>query len=280
MPNRNYLGAEMFYKAARSMGYQPLSDSCLQRVGAAYVNPYGCQIGPCNFCGFCSDYGCLNLFQGQLPEFNCILPVLRLRKEFELRAHAQVLKVNLDGARSRATGVTYLDAEGKETEQPADLVLLCAFSLFNVHLMLLSGIGKPYDPVSDTGTVGRNYSYQNLNRVTLFFDDSVQANGFIGIGGGGATFDDLNGNQLDSAKAGFIGGGVIWARQPGSGPIRGITTAPGVPNWGSAWKQGVKDAFRHSFYYEVQGACMSYRTSYLDLDPTYKDAFGRPLVGA
>ena len=72
--------------------------------------------------------------------------------------------------------------------------------------MLLSGIGKPYDPVADTGTVGRNYSYQNLNRVTLFFDDSVQANGFIGIGGGGATFDDLNGNQLDNAKAGFVGG--------------------------------------------------------------------------
>ena len=144
--------------------------------------------------------------------------------------------------------------------------------------MLLSGIGKPYDPVSGTGTVGRNYSYQNLNRVTLFFDESVQANGFIGIGGGGATFDDLNGNQLDNAKAGFIGGGVIWARQPGAGPVRGISTAPGVPNWGSAWKQGVKDAFRHSFYYEVQGACMSYRANYLDLDPTYRDAFGRPLL--
>ena len=106
----------------------------------------------------------------------------------------------------------------------------------------------------------------------------MQANGFIGIGGGGTTFDDLNGNQLDNAKAGFIGGGVIWARQPGSGPIRGITTAPGVPNWGSAWKQGIKDAFRHSFYYEVQGACMSYRSNYLDLDPTYRDAFGRPLL--
>jgi gluconate 2-dehydrogenase alpha chain len=274
-PNRNYLGAELFYKAAREMGYNayPIPAS---NASAAYVNPYGCQMGPCNFCGFCSDYGCLNYSKAS-PNAS-ILPVLRLRKEFELRAHAQVLKVNLDGTRSRATGVTYLDADGKETEQPAELVLLCAFSLFNVHLMLLSGIGKPYDPVSETGTVGRNYSYQNLNRVTLFFDDSVQANGFIGIGGGGATFDDLNGNQLDNAKAGFVGGGVIWARQPGSGPIRGISTAPGVPNWGSAWKQGVKDAFRHSFYYEVQGACMSYRDHYLDLDPTYRDAFGRPLL--
>ncbi|SEL39666.1 gluconate 2-dehydrogenase alpha chain [Roseateles sp. YR242] len=274
-PNPNYLGAEMFYKAANESGYHayPIPASNASRD---YVNPYNCQMGPCNFCGFCSDYGCLNYSKAS-PNA-CILPVLRPRPNFELRTHAQVLKVNLDDTRRKATGVTYLDAQGREVEQPADLVVLCAFSLYNVHLMLLSGIGTPYDPVEGTGTVGRNYSYQNLNRVNLFFDDSVQANAFMGIGGGGATFDDLNGNQLDNAKAGFVGGGIIWARQPGSGPVRGIATPPGVPNWGSAWKKSIKQVFRHSFYYEVQGACMSYKDSYLSLDPTYKDGFGRPLL--
>jgi gluconate 2-dehydrogenase alpha chain len=52
----------------------------------------------------------------------------------------------------------------------------------------------------------------------------------------------------------------------------------GTPAWGSPWKKAIKASFRHSFYYEVQGACMSYRNHYLDLDPTYKDAFGRPLL--
>ncbi len=274
-PNPNYLGADMFYTAAHAMGYHPYPIPA-SNTSASYTNPYGCQMGPCNFCGFCSDYGCLNYSKAS-PNI-CILPVLRQRKAFELRTNAQVMKVNLASDGKHATGVTYLDAEGREVIQPADLVVLCAFSLFNVHLMLMSGIGKPYDPISGTGTVGRNYSYQNLNRVSLFFDESVQANQFIGIGGGGAVIDDLNGNQLDNAKAGFVGGGVIWARQPGGGPVRGIATASGVPNWGSAWKRGVKEAFRHSFYYEVQGSCMSYRDSYLDLDPTYKDAFGRPLL--
>lgn len=274
-PNPDYLGSEMFYKAAREKGYHayPIPASNTSR---SYVNPYGCQMGPCNFCGFCSDYGCLNYSKAS-PNA-CILPVLRRRKNFELRTHAQVLKVNLDGDGKRATGVTYLDAKGVENEQPADLVVLCAFSLFNVHLMLLSGIGKPYDPLHNSGTVGRNYSYQNLNRVNLFFGEDVQANGFIGIGGGGAVFDDLNGNQLDSGKSGFVGGGVIWARQPGSGPVRGIAIPPGVPNWGSAWKKGVKESFRHNFYYEVQGSCMAYNDAYLSLDPTYKDSFGRPLL--
>jgi gluconate 2-dehydrogenase alpha chain len=274
-PNPNYLGAELFYKAAKEMGYHayPIPAS---NASSAYINPYGCQMGPCNACGFCSDYGCLNYSKAS-PNAN-IWPVVRGRKNFEMRTHAQVMKVNLDADKKKATGVTYLDAQGRETEQPADIVLLCAFSYMNVHLMLLSEIGTPYDPVTKTGTIGRNYSYQNLNRVNLFFDESVQANPFIGIGGAGATFDDLNGKQNDPTKSGFIGGGIVWARQPGAGPVRGIATPPGVPNWGSAWKKSVKEVFRHQFYYEVQGSCMSYDDAYLSLDPTYKDAFGRPLL--
>ncbi|SEP80836.1 gluconate 2-dehydrogenase alpha chain [Pseudomonas sp. NFACC02] len=274
-PNPNYLGAELFYKGAREMGWDPYPIPA-SNASAPYVNPYGCQMGPCNACGFCSDYGCLNYSKAS-PNIS-ILPVLRQRKNFELRTHAQVLKVNLDSDGKKATGVTYLDAQGREVEQQADLVLLCAFSLYNVHLMLLSGIGKPYDPQTGEGTVGRNYSYQNLNRVVLFFNKDVQANQFIGIGGAGTTMDNLNGNQLDNAKAGFVGGGLIWARQPGAGPVRGINVPPGTPNWGTAWKQAASDAFRHSFYFEVQGACMSYKQHYLSLDPTYKDGFGRPLL--
>ena len=60
----------------------------------------------------------------------------------------------MDSSGKRATGVTYLDARGEEFEQPADLILLTAYQLNNVHLMLLSGIGKPYDPASGSGVVG------------------------------------------------------------------------------------------------------------------------------
>jgi gluconate 2-dehydrogenase alpha chain len=274
-PTKNYLGAEMLFKSARAAGYHPYPIPA-SNASASYVNPYGCQMGPCNFCGFCSDYGCLNYSKAS-PNVS-IMPALRLTPNFEMRTNAQVLKVNLDSTGSKATGVTYLDVQGRETVQPASLVLLCAFSLYNVHLMLLSGIGKPYDPNTGKGVVGRNYSYQNLNRVNMIFGEEVQANAFIGIGGGGATFDDLNGNQLDNAKAGFVGGGIIWARQPGSGPIRGIPVPHGTPAWGTAWKRAIRDSFRHTFYFEVQGSCMSYKDAYLDLDPTYRDGFGRPLL--
>ena len=75
---------------------------------------------------------------------------------FELRTNCQVLRINLDSTGKRATGVTYADAAGAEFEQPADLVLITAFPLNNVRMLLLSRIGKPYDPTSGEGVVGRN----------------------------------------------------------------------------------------------------------------------------
>src|SRR3984957_11373849 len=62
-PNPNYLGGEWFYKAAREMGYHPYPIPASNASGP-YTNPYGCQMGPCNFCGFCRDYGWLNYSKG------------------------------------------------------------------------------------------------------------------------------------------------------------------------------------------------------------------------
>ncbi len=273
--NPDYLGGKMFAKAARELGYNPYPIPASNASGP-WKNPYGCQLAPCNYCGFCSDYGCLNYSKAS-PNA-CILPVLRQRSNFELRTHSQVLKVNLDSTGKKATGVTYLDASGHEHEQPADIVILAAFSLFNVHLMLLSGIGKPYNPISGEGVVGKNYTYQNLTRMTLFFDKNVHGNPFIGIGGGGQVLDNFNGNQINNAELGFLGGGALWARQPGGGPVRGVNVPSGTPKWGSAWKKAAHDSFRHQFYWEVQGANMAYKDCYLDLDPTYRDAFGRPML--
>ncbi|MCH3696615.1 GMC family oxidoreductase N-terminal domain-containing protein, partial [Campylobacter lari] len=82
------------------------------------------------------------------------------KPNFELRTHSHVIKVNLDSTGKKAVGVTYIDAQGREIEQPADLVILSAYQMHNVRLLLLSGIGKPYDPKTNEGVVGKNYAYQ------------------------------------------------------------------------------------------------------------------------
>jgi gluconate 2-dehydrogenase alpha chain len=79
----------------------------------------------------------------------------------ELRTYCWVTQVLKDSTGKKATGVTYLNMiTGEEFEQPADLVILAAYALSNVHLLLLSGIGKPYDPQAQTGVIGKNYAYQ------------------------------------------------------------------------------------------------------------------------
>jgi gluconate 2-dehydrogenase alpha chain len=265
----------LFRKAAQACGYHPYPLPAAN-ASRSYTNPYGCQLGPCNFCGFCSDYGCINYSKAS-PQ-TTILPVLRRMANFSLRTNAHVLRVNTDGSGKQATGVTYIDAQGMEVEQPAAMVVLAAFHLHNVRLMLSSKIGKPYDPDSGQGTVGRNFCYQLINSVNLFFDQNTYINQFMGAGGVGQAIEDFYGDNFDHAALGFIGGGVIWGRQTGNGPVRGIPLPKGSPGWGSGWKAAVKENFLHTGRIEAQMSNMAYRGCYLDLDPNYRDAYGVPLL--
>src|SRR5262249_42576202 len=109
-----------------------------------YVNPLGIRMGLCTYCGFCEWFGCANYSKAS-PQ-TTLLPVLLRKPNFSARDNCEVTKINLDGSQKRATGVTFVDTAGQEWEQPADLVILAAYSMFNVQLLLLSKIGKPYDP--------------------------------------------------------------------------------------------------------------------------------------
>jgi len=46
----------------------------------------------------------------------------------------------------KATGVTYVDAAGRDFEQPAETMLICAFPAQHVRTRFFSKIGNPYDP--------------------------------------------------------------------------------------------------------------------------------------
>lgn len=274
-PLKDHNAGMLFAEAAAKLGYNPFPLPAGNASGP-YTNPYGCQLGPCSFCGFCSDYGCFNYSKAS-PNA-CVMPALERHPGFTLKANSEVLKVNLDSDGKKAVGVTYMDAEGREVEQPAELVVMAAFHFHNVRLMLLSGIGKPYDHQTGEGVVGRNFVYQVLNNVTCFFDKDTYINPFMGTGGGGQAIEDLNADNFDHGPLGFIGGAILWGRQTGVGPVRGITTPSGVPKWGTAWKQSLKDSFLHATKIEAQGSNMAYRDCFLDLDPTYRDSFGQPLL--
>ena len=267
-------GPTLFAEAAKSMGYHPFPQPS-GNLSQGYTNEFGVTLGPCTYCGFCEWFGCGNYSKAS-PQ-TTVLPVLVRRDNFEARTECTVTKVNLDGARTRATGVTYVDVNGQEWEQPAELVLLCAFQLFNVHLLLLSGIGQPYDPNTGQGVIGRNFSYQVTSSVNAFYDNK-NFNPFVSSGSIGMCIDEFNGDNFDHGPHGFVGGGYMGAVQTNGRPILGTPTPKGTPSWGAAWKKAVAENYLSSYQYVTHGSCYSYRDAYMDLDPTYTDPLGRKLL--
>jgi gluconate 2-dehydrogenase alpha chain len=144
-------------------------------------------------------------------------------------------------------------------------------------MLLTSGIGTPYDPTSGEGVIGKNYAYQITSAVDVFFDDK-RTNLFIGAGALGMVVDEYNGDNFDHSGLGFIGGGYIAQWTTNGRPIETHPTPKGTPNWGGKWKKAVADSYLKACTISTHGSVMSYRGNYLDLDPTYRDAYGRPLM--
>nr|WP_145550391.1 GMC family oxidoreductase [Variovorax boronicumulans] len=267
--------ASLFGKTCEAMGYHPFPAPA-GIASTAYVNPYGMQMAPCNFCGFCERYGCYQ-YSKSSPQ-TAILDALKRKPNFSYRTHAEVLRIESSADRKTATGVTYFDAiRQEEVFQPADLVILSAFQLNNVHLLLVSGIGEVYDPVTDRGVTGKNYAYQMNGGVTMFFKDA-NFNPFVGHGANGICIDDFSVNQNDFGALGFIGGAYWRAGTFNGQPIRSMTLPPGTPGWGAEWKKSIKQWYGRSMSIGTHGSHMAYRANHLDLDPTYKDPHGRPLM--
>jgi gluconate 2-dehydrogenase alpha chain len=271
-------GYQLFAKSARELGYKPFPQPSAN-LSRPYQNPLGLRLGGCTYCGFCEWFGCANYSKAS-PQ-TTILPVLLRKPNFSARTNSEVVRINTDSSGKRATGVTFVDTSGEQWEQPAELVILAAYSLFNVQLLLHSGIGRPYDPVSQKGVIGRNYTHQTVSTAVGFFDHKkFNFNPFIASGSIGMCVDEFNGDNFDHGPHGFVGGGYVGHVQTGARPIETTPTPPGTPRWGSAWKEAVRDNYLSTIKpgTGVHGSFYAYRDVYLDLDPTYKDHFGRPLM--
>ena len=267
-------GPTLFAKAAREKGYQPFPHPT-GNVSRPYTNPLGAQLGQCTYCGFCEKFGCGNYSKATAQ--TTILPYLMMKTNFTLRTESEVLKVQTTADGKRATGVTYVNSAGEEFFQPAQIVILSAYVLQNVRLMLLSKIGKPYDPHRGEGVVGKNYAYQTMGSVNVFFEDKIM-NPFIGAGALATVVDEFNGDNFDHTGLGFIGGGYIAQLHTGGRPIEMIYTPQGIPKWGREWKRAAARNYLRAVNISCHGSVMAHRGNYLDLDPTYRDSFGRPML--
>lgn len=267
--------AEMFRNSATSLGLHPFPLPAAT-ISTPYTNPDGVYRLGCVYCGFCERFGCM--IGAKAQPTNTLLPVIAKHKNVVIRSRCSVRRILTSASRKQARGVVYVDASGQEIFQPADLVVLSSWTLNNTRLLLLSNIGTPYDPSSGKGTLGRHLTHQVSLGVTGFFEKPL--NRFMGAGGSGTMVSDFDADNIDHAKLDFLRGGKFLAVPSGARPIASFGAVPASVHarWGSEWK---KAALR---YYDLAGGIifegehMSYAGNFMDLDPTYKDHLGDPLL--
>lgn len=271
-PMEDAPGPAAFRDACARLGLHPfpLSGGTLSRD---YVNPDGIARPACTYCGHCAGHPCT--IGAKADATATVLPVALRTGRLDLRPDSYVVRVLHDG--ERAYGVRYYDARGEPREVHAERVILAAYALNNVRLLLLSEMGTPYDPYTGEGVVGRNYGYNfvSINRA-LFA--GRRFGGRRGSGSTGFAVADFNADNFDHSGEGFLGGGLIFSATVNASPLRGIPLPPGTPSWGLEWKRALREWQDRAVTVMAHGEVLPYRQHHLDLDPTYRDAWGEPLL--
>ena len=256
-------------RAANHLGWHPFPGPAAIRS-----KPYK-GLPSCQYCGFCTYNGCMAEAKGST--MFVAIPEAEKTKHLKVMPNSRVteIKVGRDG---RATGVEFVHG-GRTYFQPADVVILSTYVYENTRLLLLSKSRSfPNGLSNNHGQVGKNYIAHSYPGATGFFPGK-QLNLFSGPGAQSTFIDDLNADNFNHKGLGFIGGGVVGASMENKPIAQGRSTPPSVPSFGTQWKQWLKTNGNSVGTVGASGLeVLPYEDNFLDLDPTAKDAWGRPVI--
>ncbi|USG65505.1 GMC family oxidoreductase [Brevibacillus ruminantium] len=273
-PMKQTPAMKMFADAATKLKLHPYMMPSAN-LSQQYTNEDGVSRAACQYCGYCERFGCE--YGAKADPVVTVIPVAKKSGKFEIRTHSHVRRILHTG--NKATGVLYTDVTtGEEIEQPADIVVLTSYVFNNARLLLLSKLGRPYDPATGKGVIGKNYAYQVIRGGATGFFEEKEFNLYAGAGSLGMTLDDYNGDNFDHSDLKFIHGASISFSQTGQRPVANNPVPKGTPNWGKDFKAASIKYFNRALGVGAQGSSMPFRQHFLDLDPTYRDAFGDPLI--
>ncbi len=237
-----------------------------------WTSPYGIARSGCTYCSYCEGYGCWN--GAKSSSLVALLPATEKLRGFTLRTNAHVLRVNHRAG--RAESVTYLDEAGRERVQPAEIVVLAAYSFQNVRLLLHSGI-------DGNGQVGKYFINRPAFHVSAVFDDRY-LNGYNGPSVQRQAVDDFNGENAAAAKLslgkdGFFARGAVICSASQRLPLETYNDIPpDVPRWGADYKAFLSKYLNRYMRALIVAEPLPYEDCYIDLDPTHKDKYGVPAA--
>jgi gluconate 2-dehydrogenase alpha chain len=234
---------------------------------------------PCNNCGFCADYGCpIHARVGALAPLR-----LALFHGAELRERACVTRVvHRNG---QASGVEWVDVDGRKHVEHADLVVLGALAIESARLGLLSDLPDPADQI------GRHLMFHWFSFATAVFHGE-RLHAYRGRSTTHVCDDfadpDFVGAREAAAAAGlpYIRGGTLELGGS-SEPIGEATSylsllpviSPGKP-FGTAFKELMRSSILRDRLFGIQmiGEDLPYAVNAVDLDPSVRDFRGLPVA--
>jgi gluconate 2-dehydrogenase alpha chain len=272
-PMRPFTMGELFRQAGESLGLHPYPTPV-----AVHSEPYN-GFPATTYCAWMGGFGPFNN-ERWYPGLTWV-PAALATGNFDLRTHCRAVRV-LTGADGRASGVEYVDANGKRRVQPARAVILCGYTFENVRLLLLSGDGRhPNGLGNNAGQVGRHVMTKMWVDVHGYCPDTI-FNAHTGPSGQMWGLDDYISVDFDSAAHGFVGGATPNIENQRL-PIQISREAlpPDVPGWGAAYKRHIRE-WQHITAVRIQPDALPYHANYLDLDPHHRDrsGLGLPVIRA
>lgn len=276
-PLQRSIAAAEFSAAAEDLGLHPFRQPA-SILSEGYRDLSGRYRSGCLYCGFCTRYGCE--VDAKASALTAHIPLALQTGRYEVRTGCVVRRIEVDD-RGRATGLRYVDQSGREHVQPAAVVVISGYTLNNVRMLLLSrSDAHPEGIGNDRGLVGANYTYQLSQTPVTGVFEGRRFNQYMGNACVQDALHDFNGDNFDHSDLDFIGGASVTA---GGGEREPLTSVGGLPvgegerNWGRAWKEALR-GWDSVVGIDIQGESLPYRDHRLDLDPTYNDVFGDPLL--
>jgi gluconate 2-dehydrogenase alpha chain len=268
---------DKFAAACEQLGLHPFTQPA-GITSRAWTDPYGNHRGGCLYCGFCTRFGCE--VDAKASPLNTHFPVALATNRYEIRANAKVTRIEVD-SKGMATGVTYTDAQGRVHFQPADVVVVSAFTLENNRMLLLSrSKAHPNGIGNDRGRVGRNYTYQIYPPAITGVWEGEKLNQYMGNTATIKIIYDYNADNFDHSDLDFIGGSQLYSEGCERAPVTSVGKMKDAQgrSWGQGWKEEIGKNWDSTGSIVTEGEVLPYIDNFLDLDPNYRDRWGQPLL--
>jgi choline dehydrogenase-like flavoprotein len=186
---------------------------------------------------------------------------------------ARVKRLEVNG-RGLVTGALYVDRDGREHFQKADVTILGANGIGTPRLLLLSATTAFTNGLANsTGLVGKRLMMHPFGTVVGLFEEDLGST----HGVWGQHLHSLEFYETDASR-GFVRG-AKWGLQPTGGPVSMTRAYPwGEENaiWGEAFHAGIRKRLGHSAMWGIIAEDLPDENNRVVLDPELKDGDGIP----